>query len=292
LVTPRHAGGNEIDVGTYLELVDFACSSGLDGIVLLGSTGDFVHFDLEDRLKLIRLAIKRSRLPVTVNVSHSSLDGALALAREAVARGAATLLLMPPYFFRYSQDHVEEFFLRFARGLGNSVPLLLYNIPAFSTEIQFETLMRLLATGMFLGLKDSSGRLDEFRRMMAVKRQAPFTLLIGDDTIFTQTRSEGSDGGISGVAGAFPELMLGLEKAIHGGAVQKRDRLEARLHELLAWLARFPFPTGVKEAVASRGLKIGPAAIPASPDGERQLAEFREWLRGWLPKVLREAADA
>jgi hypothetical protein len=49
---------------------------------------------------------------------------------------------------------------------------------------------------------------------------------------------------------------------------------------------------GVKEAVAARGLTIGPSATPAGPDGERQLAEFREWMRAWLPTVLREAADA
>ena len=119
LVTPRRADAHEIDFGAALELVDFACRSGCDGIVLLGSTGEFLHFDIDERLKLMRLAIKRSRVPVSVNVSHSSLEGALALAREAVSQGAAALLLMPPYFFPYEQPDIQEFYLRFARAAGS-----------------------------------------------------------------------------------------------------------------------------------------------------------------------------
>ena len=133
LVTPRRADTHEIDFGAALELVDFACRSGCDGIVLSGATGEFIHFDIAERLKLMRLAIKRSRVPVTVNVSHSSLEGALALAREALSQGAATLLLMPPYFFPYGQPEIQEFYLRFARAAGSRIPILLYNIPAFTS---------------------------------------------------------------------------------------------------------------------------------------------------------------
>jgi dihydrodipicolinate synthase/N-acetylneuraminate lyase len=292
LVTPRRADANEIDFGAALDLVDFACRSGCDGIVLWGSTGEFVHFDIPERLKLMRLAIKRSRVPVSVNVSHSSLEGALALAREAVSQGAAALLLMPPYFFTYGQPDIEEFYLRFARAAGSRLPILLYNIPAFTSPIQFDTVTHLLATGLYAGIKDSSGSLDDFRRMKAFRTQTPFTFLTGNDKIFTVQRQEGSDGIVSGVASALPELMVALEKAISSGAAQKRDRLEARLQEFLVWIARLPFPFAFKEAVNLRGMKTGPHALPPSAETERTLGAFREWFRGWLPEVLKETAGA
>jgi dihydrodipicolinate synthase/N-acetylneuraminate lyase len=291
-VTPRRQDGNQADLGATLDLVDFVCRKGVDGIVILGSTGEFVHFDIEDRLRLAQFAIKRSKAPVTVNVSHSSLDGALILAREACSQGASALLVMPPYFFPYSQADIEEFYLRFARELGGGVPLLLYNVPSFTSEIRCDTAMRLLATGLFAGIKDSSGRMDKFRRMQAAKRQAPFTLLIGADKVFAQARAEGADGVISGAAGAVPELLLGLEGAIRAGAAGKRDRLEARLEEFIAWTERFAFPAGLKEAVALRGLKTGPPALPAGRETQALLGEFREWFQGWLPAVLTEAAGA
>jgi dihydrodipicolinate synthase/N-acetylneuraminate lyase len=282
LVTPRRDSGNEIDVSAALELVDFACRSGLDGIVLLGTTGEFIHFDLAERVKLMRLAIKRSALPVTVNISHSSLGGAVALAREAASCGAAALLLMPPYFFRYEQAEIEEFYLRFAAEAGVSLPVLLYNMPAVTTPLELDTLLRLLATGRFVGVKDSSGR-------MAARTQTPFVILIGDDRIYTEARLEGADGLISGVASTLPELLLGLANAIRSSAIQKRDRLEARLHEFIAWAARFPFPLALKEAASMRGLKMGAPACPLAPATAARLEQFREWFQGWLPVVLEEA---
>lgn len=289
LVTPRRGGGNEIDLAAALELVDFASASGLNGVVLLGTTGEFIHFDLAERLKLMRLAIKRSRAPVTVNVSHSTLDGAILLAREAASCGASAVLLMPPYFFDYGQAEIEEFFLQFARGAGIPLPVLLYNMPVVTTPIEFDTLLRLLNTGLFAGVKDSSGRMEGFRRMKAFQSQMSFSILIGDDRIYADARQEGASGVISGVACALPELLLGLEKAIATGAVQKRDRLEARLHEFIAWISRFPSFAGIKEAAALRGLKIGPPACPLSEQTGRLLAEFREWFGRWLPAVLEEA---
>ena len=292
LVTPRRADLNEIDFGAALDLVDFACRSGCDGIALFGSTGEFLHSDIEERHKLMRLAIKRSRVPVTVNVSHSSLDGALDLAREAISQGAAALLLMPPYFFPYGQPDIQEFYLRFARAAGSRIPILLYNIPAFTSPIHFDTLAHLVGTGLYAGVKDSSGSLEDFHRMKALQARSPFTMLIGADGIFAQARGEGADGTISGVASALPELLVGLEKAISSGAVQKRDKLDARLQEFIVWIGRFPFPFAIREAVNLRGLKTGPHASPPSPETERRLGEFREWFRGWLPEVLKEAAGA
>ncbi len=287
-ITPRRAGA-ELDLGAAFELIDYLSDSGVRGIALLGSTGEFLHFDLGERSRLTVLGIKRSRVPVIAGIGHSTLDGALALAREAAWAGAAALLLMPPYFFRYSQPELKQFFLEFAAGLKSSVPVLLYNIPFFTTEIACQTALDLLATGRFAGIKDSSGDWSYFERLRAAREQTPFTLLIGNDVIFTRARSAGADGVVSGVACAVPELMLGLERAIAAGTADKVSGLEARLQEFIAWLDRFPTPLGVREAVAVRGLKVGPPAVPLSPEAGRQLEEFRGWFKDWLPVVQKEA---
>lgn len=293
LVTPFRPGASEVDLAAALELVDFAACRGVDGIVLLGTTGEFVHLDVAGRLHLAQFAIKRSRLPVTVNVSHSTLEGALALARGAISSGASALLLMPPYFYRYGQEEVEEFYLRFARELGRSVPLLLYNIPLVSTPLHFETAVKLIATGFYAGIKDSSGEVQNFRRLLAVKKQAPFALLAGADAIFPETRAEGGDGVVSGVAGAVPELMAALDRSVRsGGPEEHRDRLTARLLEFLGWCDRLPPSLALKEALAVRGVKTGPPAVPLTAGGQGLLGRFREWFSGWLLLVLKESEGA
>lgn len=288
-VTPRR-DGPEIDLAAAFELIDFLSSSGVASISLLGSTGEFVHFTPEDRTRLISLAIRRSKRPVIAGVSHSTLDGAVAMGREAAGAGAVALLLMPPYFYHYRQEDIREFYLCFARDLEGAAPILLYNAPASAPAIAPETAIELLETGEFLGLKDSSGRWDDFTRLRAARDRSPFTLLAGDETMYARARQAGADGAISGVACAVPELMLALDAAILGANAERVRRLEARLREFLGWAELFPSPMLLREAVAARGLRVGPPAAPLGAAACAKLAEFHEWFRGWLPAVRKECA--
>jgi len=287
-VTPRREGP-EIDLGATFELIEFLSQAGVAGIALLGTTGEFLHYDLEERVRLIALGIKRSRVPVIAGVSHSSLDGAITLAREAAEAGAAAALLMPPYFFRYSQQEIKEFYLRFAEELKDSIPVLLYNIPFFTTGMTGETALELLATGLFAGIKDSSGDFASFERLQAARAERPFNLLVGNDVIFTRARAGGADGVVSGVACAVPELMLGLDRAIAAGAPEQIARLEAHLEEFIARIDRFPVPVGIREALVVRGLRVGPPSTPLGVHAQRELEEFRGWFKRWLPAVQKEA---
>ena len=155
--TPRRAQEDTIDLGATLELVDFLGESEARGIVLLASTGEFVHFALDDRRHMVNFAVKRSRLPLLVNVSYSTLDGAVELAREAAFAGVAGVFLMPPYYFRYSQESICSFYLTFAAAVGDAAPIYLCNMPAFTSGISASSAIQLLATGLFAGIEESGG---------------------------------------------------------------------------------------------------------------------------------------
>lgn len=288
-IAPRRSTGHEVDLSLLFEVIDFLCEKKVAGIALFGATGEYIHFGLEERIRVTQLTVKRSRVPLIVNVSHSNLDGAVMLANEAATAGAAGLLLMPPHFFRYPQLEVREYFLEFAKTIEADIPIYLYNVPFFASEISPETACQLLGTGKFAGIKDSSGRVDYFSALMRQKEMSPFIrVILGNDSIFTHGRSNGADGVISGVCCGLPELMLALNRAVLEPNAEMRDRLQARLAEYIGWLDRFPVPIGVRETVAMRGLKVGPQAIPFSPDAARTMNEFREWFQGWLPGLLME----
>jgi 4-hydroxy-tetrahydrodipicolinate synthase len=288
-ITPRRTNACEIDLAAALELIDYLGGTGAKGIALLGSTGEFTHFDLGERARLIAFAAKRSRIPIIAGVGHSTLDGALALAREASSAGVAAVLLMPPYFFPYRQAEIEEFYLQFAAELDGAAPILLYNIPAFTSPIECETAIRLLSTGRFAGIKDSSGDFESFLRLKPVCAERNLTLLAGHDSIFTRARMAGAAGIISGVACAVPELLLALDSAICSGSSEKRERLNARLQEFINWIERFPPPAAINEAVRLRGFKAGRPAVPLDQSARQQMAEFGNWFQAWLPVVRKEA---
>lgn len=287
-VTPRRAQEYSIDLGATLELIDFLGDSGVAGIVLLGSTGEFVHFALDDRRHMVNFAAKRSRVPMLVNVSYSTLDGAVELAREAASAGIAGVLLMPPYYFPHKQEEILAFYQAYADAIDGLIPTYLYNIPSCTSDIASSTAARLLSDGRFAGIKDSSGSAEFFRELFDQYSGAPFTFLSGQERLYAEQRRSGAAGAVSGVASALPELMVAFDRAIVADDTARIQQLEARLNEFLAWADQFPWPTAAKEALKQRKLKSGALANPLPPDLDKKLQQFAEWFRGWLPGVLRE----
>ena len=287
-VTPRRLGTQDINLGAMWDLIDYLVAHGTQGIVLLGCTGEFLHFSTSERMRLMGVAVKRSRVPVIFSCSHSSFDGVVELAQSADAAGAAAVLVMPPYFFKYSQEQILDFYRQFAETAELECPLLLYNIPQFTGPIEFDTVATLFREGIAQGIKDSSGNLPFFQKLQELRQQQQFALMLGNDTLVVPARTVGCDGIISGVACALPELLIALDRAVVGGVTEVVTRLEARLRQFIEQIDRLPTPVGVKEATAVRGLKLGPNSLPSSGSFQRDIDAFREWFRSWLPAVLNE----
>lgn len=282
-LTPRLSAGVGVDSAAALDLMDFLESHGVDGVTLFGSTGEFPHFDLEDRARLVGLISKRSRVPVLVNASHSTLEGAVTLARAAADAGAAAVLIMPPYYFRYDPETLRAFFLEFAAHVD--IPGYLYNIPQFTSDLPIWDAIDLLATGNFAGIKDSSGSWGNFEALQRAAAADGFSVFVGSDRLYSRACAAGGAGAISGVATVLPELIVAIDRRARSG--RSTIDLDRYAGEFLDRTLPFPFPVGIREALAVRGLKTGPHATPLSLTGARELEEFRGWFREWLPVIER-----
>lgn len=276
-LTPRRDDSVSIDAAAALELIDFLESHQVDGICLLGSTGEFPHFAPEDRIRFAEMAIRRARVPVIVNVSHSTLDGAIEMGEAAAASGAAGVLLMPPYYYRYTQDSIRAFSLEFASQVD--APVYLYNIGQFTTEFKLETSLDLLSTGKFAGIKDSYGGWEDYLTLQNTGR----TIFTGVDTMYASVARAGGAGTISGTASVLPDLIVALDRAARAGT--DTARLESLVEQFLKRALSFPFPIAFREAAMIRGLKMGPHAAPLGPRECIAIEEFREWFRGWLSEL-------
>jgi 4-hydroxy-tetrahydrodipicolinate synthase len=291
VATPRVRDSIEVDPAALFDYLDAIVRGGVDGIVLFGSTGEFVHFDVADRMRVAALAIKRCRAPLLVNVSHSSLAGALDLAESAMEAGAAGLLLMPPYFFRYSEEQIFSFYSEFVSVIDGRSKLYLYNIPQFTNPISAALATRLLSSGAFTGIQDSGGDWRMFEALQALHATLPFQLLIGSDGLYMRALPAGADGVVSGVAGAVPELMVSLDRALRANDPARAGRLNIRLGEFIGWVEKFPATLAIKRAACVRGWKLDHSSIPFDQDALAQITAFEQWFREWLPVVLSESAS-
>jgi 4-hydroxy-tetrahydrodipicolinate synthase len=292
LATPRRHNSIEADCGVLLDYLDAVVQAGVNGLVLFGSTGEFVHFDIEERIRVVALAIKRSRVPVLINVSHSSLAGAIMLAENAIVSGAAGLLLMPPYFYQYPDEQICEFYFQFLKMLDDKIPVYLYNLPAFTNALSVSVLTRLLSSGAFAGIKDSSGDWATFERLNDLRRAHPFELLVGSDSLYLRALQAGASGIVSGVAAAIPELIVSLDRAAKAADDQGAARLNERLAEFLVYVDRFPATIAIRQASVVRGWTGTDGAVPLDEDMAAEVIAFHAWFRDWLPIVLAECKDA
>lgn len=291
LVTPRRHNSIEADTGMLLDYLDRVVQAGVNGLVLFGSTGEFVHFDVEERVRVTGLAIKRSRVPVWVNASHSSLAGALALAEGAINSGAAGLLLMPPYFYQYPDEQISEFYLQFLELLGDKVPIYLYNLPACTNSLSRPVLQRLLSGGLFAGIKDSGGDWTMFEYLQTLRAAHPFQLLVGSDSLSLRALQTGASGVVSGIAAVLPELLVSLDRAVSAGDHARAERLNERLNEFLSYVEKFPATVAIRQAAVARGWTGKDGAVPLDEDMAAEVIAFHVWLRDWLPGVLAECKD-
>ena len=279
-VTPRGKNG-ELDFGAAFELIDFLTRGGADGIALFTAAGEFAAVSPGERSRMVYLAVKRSRVPVLVGVGSATLEDSVALAREARDAGAQALLLPPPWFFRYRQDDLSEFYRQFAAHLGRGAVTLVSNSPAYTSAIEAETARGLLCAGSFAGVEDASGDPATFDCLQAAARPGGI-VLCGCDAVLTHAMRSGAQGAVSGAAGAIPETVTALAQAIRAGNQAEAARLERRMLEFLAWCDEFPEPVILRTAAAVRGIKTGGLAVPLGAAGARRLEEFRAWFRDWV----------
>ena len=269
LLTPRRGQEIEPDVAALLEYLDRVVSAkvagaGIDGLVLFGALGEFIHYDLNDRMRALSLACKRSRVPVLVNVSHSTIDGAFALAHHAVDSGAAGLILMPPYFYRYSDADIERFYLDLVDAVGGALPLYIDNQVLSDNCVESDLAEALLSTNRFAGLISSG---------------------TDDSELLTPV----AGGFVSTVASVIPELPVALYRALKDKQNSSVDALHLRNNDLLIWLTKFPSPVGLKHIAAFRGwMPKQVPAVPATRQQESDLIAFQGFLAQWIPATLTE----
>src|SRR5690606_11622545 len=117
LVTP-FTEARDIDEEAVHRLVDHVIAGGVDGILALGSTGEFVSLDTAKRRRLLRAIAQanRGRVTLYVGVGDTSIDSTLAIVDSAVEEGADAIAVVPPYYYPLSEEQIIGYFRRVARA--------------------------------------------------------------------------------------------------------------------------------------------------------------------------------
>jgi 4-hydroxy-tetrahydrodipicolinate synthase len=285
VVTPiQHSG--ELDMSTFDRVVDFLVEAGVSGICIAGATGEYPHFETADRRAVIRRAAERltDGHDLLVGIGAPSMHHVIELGRAAFDAGSRAVLLPMPMFFRYEQQDLQAFSARISGTLR--APCLLYNIPVFTNALEPATVLALLRNEEFIvGVKDSSGQIENLAAFAEARRGHEWSMLVGDDRLLNAGLGLGWDGGISGVAGFCPELPVAIHRSHAAGRIAEAARYQVLLDELISRISPFPTPWGIRIGLAARGIQTGPLPLPVTPHRRLQIAAFNEWFPGWLVRT-------
>jgi 4-hydroxy-tetrahydrodipicolinate synthase len=258
-------------------------AAGVNGIVVLGGSGEYVSLSATERDSVIDCAVHivAKRIPVVVGALGPSTREALDVAAQARRGGADAMLVLPPYYIRPSSAGVVEHFARVAEASG--LPIIVYNNPPRAGwAIEMELLECLAGVPGVVGMKDC----DRDVALIAAKIARVgdrISILSGDDDLGFATLLSGAPGAIWATANLAPRLCRNLFDRCAAGDLEGARPLAERLRRLVH-VRRIPnHPGPLKEMMAMAGRSVGPARRPLLPMNEAERAKVREVVESLQP---------
>ena len=272
MVTPLDAKLRLDKKGTR-NMVNHLLKGGVDGIFLLGTTGEGPHLSYAIREELVKTVcgLVKGRVPVLVGITETDLDDAVAFASKCKSYGAAAVVAAPPYYFKLTQAECIAWFAEMADRLP--LPLVVYDMPAHTdTIIEPATIAKLAAHPNIIAMKDSSSIIALFNKFrVALEPYAEkFSLFMGPDEAMGEAVLLGADGGVCTGANLWPAQFKAMYLAAKAGDVEKVRRLQ-RFTTMSSYLlyglgqGQIGFLKGVKCALAEMGLIQNVLAAPFTP---------------------------
>ncbi len=246
-------GRDELDVAGLERVVEHLIQGAVNGLFILGTTGEGPSLSYRLRRELISRVCQqvRDRVPVLVGISDTAFVESVNLARAAAESGADAVVVAPPFYLPEGQPELLEYFDHLLPELP--LPLYLYNMPALTkVTLEPETVQRLMQDPRIRGIKDSSGNLDYFRRLCALKSlRRDWTVLIGPEEMLAESVRAGGNGGVCGGANLFPRLYVDLHRAAAKGDTARADELQS----LVLMVSQRLYRIGRHSSAIIKGLK-------------------------------------
>jgi 4-hydroxy-tetrahydrodipicolinate synthase len=264
VATPMLAN-EDLDLPRLRWFLDHLIEAGVHGVFVLGTNSEFYALDEKEKQQVIATAVEHvhGRVPVFAGTGAETTREAVRLTRMAEREGADGVSVITPYFIAPSQQEIFDHYRRIAEN--TKLPVMLYNNPATcgGVKIEPETVARLAEVPNILGVKDSSGDLQNTCELIRVVPPR-FSVLMGRDTLIFHGLISGAKGAVPATGNIAPRLLVEIYETFARGDLTGSLAAQQRLSPIRLALALGTAPGGVKAALSLLGLSIGPCRSPVA----------------------------
>ncbi|MEM9277362.1 MAG: dihydrodipicolinate synthase family protein [Pseudomonadota bacterium] len=293
VVTP-HNDDHAINRNRFADVIEHLIASGVHGLIIAGTTGEYYAQSMEERIELMKLAkdINKGRLPLIVGTGAIRTEDSIVFAENAKAIGAdAILVTTPPYAYPTAREIALH---GLAIDRAANLPAMLYNYPGrMSVNMDAETLDRLGRSPNFCAIKESSG---DINRVHMLARDYPhIQLSCGMDDQALEFFAWGARSWVCAGSNFAPEAHIALYNAC---AVEKNfDKGRAIMMAMLPLMSVLEqggkFVQCIKHGLTMRGIPAGPPRRPLQPlnkDDKRALEQVIKVMNTTIEQI--EKGDA
>lgn len=269
-ITLFHEDG-ALDLESQRKLFETLIASGIDGILVEGSSSEFFAMPMDQRREMARFAIETvaGRVKLIIGTSHMVADEIIAFSNHVLDLGADAVMILPPYYFHFGPEALLQYYDRLANAIHG--PIYIYNFPDNTGyTIPAETVLQLARLhSNIVGMKDTVSGMDHTRELIkVVKSQIPaFEIYSGFDDNFAHNVLSGGNGCIGALSNVVPELCTAWVKAFRENDLQGIAAGQQSIDRLMdLYAVRSPFLPVIKEACKLRGVAATSAGTFPMPN--------------------------
>lgn len=233
IVTPFTIN-EEIDYEKMKYNLDKWGSTKLDGIVVLGSNGEFVYLSTEEKLELVKFVIQNFKYDkkIIVGTSCESTKETIILSKKVAELGADAILVLPPNYFKggMKEEVLYKYFVDVADE--SPIPMMLYNMPG-NTGINLSSALvaKLSKHPNIVGIKDTSGNIVQLSEIIR-DTDEDFSVFAGNAGYLLPALAVGARGATLALANILPDECCKLVDLFKEGKMQEARDLQKRLLEI------------------------------------------------------------
>ena len=284
MITPLTTEG-ALDESAIERLVSYMLANGVDGLFLMGSSGEGPWLTFQQQRQLIRRVqqVVDGRVPLLVGALEPGTQRTLEAVRMYEDTGADVLVITSPYYFAADQAAQLRHFETIAAQ--TSLPIMLYNIPQTTHNLVTpDTVRRLLAVEHIIGIKDSATHWEAFSQFLELKTLKPgFVVFQGSEKLALRSLLAGGDGLVAGMGNLIPALLKRLITSLQTGDRDIAQHLQEQitalwdLHTYDYWLVC------LKYAASLLGFGSGATCGHVNQISAESKAIIRDMLRAHVP---------
>lgn len=264
MVTPFDAEQN-IDAAATEKLVEKLIQKGVGGIFILGTNGEFHVLSDDEKVEFAKIVIAavNHRVPVYVGTGGNSTKQVIELSKRMEEAGADALSVITPFLVPVSQAELVAHYKRVAASV--KLPIVLYNIPKNTgVNIAPESAQELAAVSNIIGIKDSSGDINNIEAYIKAGEGQEFFVLSGSDSLILKALKIGAVGAIAATSNLLTDIDVAIYQNFVNGNLEEAQKNQDAIEALRAVLKLGTVPSIIKRCVTLSGIDVGPARYPVS----------------------------